>query len=235
VTTHLPRHGARTQLRRRVSSLAEGRSTNRSLRQLTKALDVVDSWIPLDISVVKNTIHRIVGGAIRYVDAVVLSYGFARGDRNMADAAIDGISYCAQNGRPMFKTAISVLIYEKLLMAPVWLLSIAAAVPGVFAATFSAQGGDLGALSSGPMAVIKATPLPFVISVAVALVIGGVLAMLIVRTVRESLVEPTLLTQVMLRFHSMVQGQPLDPSWPQRIRAAGDGLGRLDDLRRRVT
>ena len=55
------------------------------------------------------------------------------------------------------------------------------------------------------------------------------------RTVRESLVQPILTTMVMLRFHTMVENQPLDGSWVERLRSAGDGLGRLDDLRRRAS
>jgi hypothetical protein len=211
------------------------RSTNRSLRRLTKVLDFIDGWLPIDVSLVKQMIRRVVRGSSRYLDAVILSYGFARGDRSMVDSAVEGIAYCAQNGRVLFKTAIGVLVWEKLLMAPVWLAGVAVTVPGVFAAGFVAQGGDLGALGSDPAAVVKAAPLPFLIAVAVALVVGGLLAMLGARTIRESLVQPTLLTHVMLRFHTTVEGQPLDPAWPQRIRDAGDGLEQLDRLRWRAS
>ena len=64
---------------------------------------------------------------------------------------------------------------------------------------------------------------------------SGSIAALLVRTVRESLVQPILTTMVMLRFHTMVENQPLDGSWVERLRSAGDGLGRLDDLRRRAS
>ncbi len=211
------------------------RATNRTLRQTTKLLDVLDDLLPIDISAIKSVLHRLVRGTSRYLDAVILSYGFARGDRNLVDAAIDGVGYCAQNGRSMFRTAIGVLVLDKVLMIPVWVGALATTIPGVFVGTFMAQGGELSALTANASAVIKAAPLPFLIAAGAALVVGGLLALLIVRTVRESLVQPVLLTMVMVRFHSMVEGQPLDPSWGDRLRGAGDGVGRLDDLRRRLT
>ncbi len=210
-------------------------SINRTLRQATKLLDFVDGVLPVDVSAVKNVIGRVVRGAIRYLDAVILSYGFARGDRNMADAAVDGVAYCAQNSKKIFKTAIGVLVLEKLMMLPLWLIVLPGCVAGVFAGSLAVQGGSLGALMAAPTAAIKAAPLPFVISVFAALVIGGLIALLALRTVRESLVQPVLTTMVMLRFHTMVEAQPLDPTWVERLRGAGDGLAGLDKLRRRVS
>lgn len=210
-------------------------SINRTLRQATKLLDFVDGMVPIDVSAVKNVLARVVRGAIRYLDAVILSYGFARGDRNMADAAVDGVAYCAQNSKAIFKTAIGVLVLEKLMMLPLWLVALPGCVTGVFAGSLAVQGGSLSALIEAPSAVIKAAPLPFIISVAAALAIGGLIALLVVRTVRESLVQPVLTTMVMLRFHTMVEGQPLERSWVERLRGAGDGLEGLDKLRRRVS
>ncbi len=211
------------------------RATNRTLRQATKLLNFLDDLLPIDISAVKQVIYRLVRGTSRYLDAVILSYGFARGDRNLVDAAIDGIGYCAQNGSKMFRTALGVLVLDKVLMIPVWIGALATMIPGVFAASYAAQGGSLGALQANLMTVAKSAPIPLLIAVLAGVLVGGMLAWLVVRTVRESLVQPVLLTMVMLRFHSMVEGQPLDPSWAERLRGAGDGLGKLDNLRRRVT
>jgi hypothetical protein len=209
-------------------------SINRTLRQATKLLDFVDDLVPVDVSAVKSVIGRVVRGAIRYLDAVILSYGFARGDENMADAAVDGVAYCAQNSKKIFKTAIGVLVLEKLMMLPLWLIVLPGCVAGVFAGSLAVQGGSLGALMTAPSAVIKAAPLAFIISVVAALAIGGLIALLVLRTIRESLVQPVLTTMVMLRFHTMVEAQPLDGTWVERLRGAGDGLESLDKLRRRV-
>lgn len=210
------------------------RSVNRTLRQLTKTLNFVDDLLPIDISFIKRGIYALVRGASRYLDAVVLSYGLARGDRDFSAPAIDGLTYCAQNGAKMFRAAVGVIVLEKVMLLPLWLGAGLGSVGGVFAATLAAQGGSVSALFSDATAVIKAAPAPFLIAVAAALVIGTVIALLIVRTVRESFVQPTLTTMVMLRFHKMVQNQPLDEGWKQKLRQAGDGIGQLDQIRDRA-
>lgn len=210
------------------------RSVNRTLRQLAKTLSFVDDLLPFDISFIKRGIYALVRGASRYLDAVVLSYGLARGDREFSAPAIDGLTYCVQNGAKMFRAAIGVLVLEKVMLLPLWLGAGIGSIGGVFAATFAGQGGSLSALFSDAAAVVKGAPGPFVIALAAALIVGSVVALLIVRTVRESLVQPTLTTMVMLRFHKMVQNQPLDEAWKQKLRQAGDGIGELDQIRSRA-
>lgn len=210
------------------------RSVNRTLRQLTKTLNFVDDLLPIDISFIKRGISALVRGASRYLDAVVLSYGLARGDRDFSAPAIDGLTYCAQNGAKMFRAAVGVIVLEKLMLLPLWLGAGLGSIGGVFAATFAAQGGSLSSLLADATGVVKAAPGPFLIALAAALVVGTAIALLIVRTVRESFVQPTLTTMVMLRFHKMVQNQPLDEGWKQKLRQAGDGIGELDQIRGRA-
>ncbi|MEM7153984.1 MAG: hypothetical protein AAF799_14130 [Myxococcota bacterium] len=210
------------------------RSVNRTLKQLTRTLNFIDKWLPIDISAIKRGIHALVNGASRYLDAVILSYGLARGDQDFASPAIDGVTYCAQNSGKMFRTAIGVIVLEKLMLVPLYLVVGLGAIGGVFAATFSAMGGTLASLQTDAVGVVKADPIPFLIALAVGLVVGGLIAMMMVRTVRESFIEPTLITMVMLRFHKIVKGQPLDASWKQKLQDAGDGIGRLASLRHRV-
>lgn len=210
------------------------RSVNRTLRQLTRTLDFVDKWLPMDISAVKRVIYRVVDGASRYLDAVILSYGLARGDKNLAEPAIDGVTYCAQNSRTLVRTALGVIVLETLMVVPLWLVVGLGTIAGTFAATFSSLGGTVAALQSDAMATIKAAPVPFLIAIAVGLLVGGLIAALIIRTVRQSIIEPTLITMVMLRFHNVVRGQALDAGWKQKLQDAGDGIGQLDKLRDRV-
>lgn len=210
------------------------RSVNRTLRQLTRTLDFVDNWLPIDISAVKRVIYRVVDGASRYLDAVILSYGLARGDKNLAEPAIDGVTYCAQNSRALVRTALGVIVLEALMVIPLWLVVGLGTIAGVFAATFSSLGGTLAALQGDAMSTIKAAPIPFLIATAVGVLVGGLIAMLVIRTVRQSIIEPTLITMVMLRFHNVVRGQALDAGWKQKLQDAGDGIGQLDALRDRA-
>ncbi len=210
------------------------RSVNRTIKQLTRTLDFVDKWLPVDISAIKRVTHRAVGGASRYLDAVILSYGLARGDENLAAPATDGVTYCAQNSRTLVRTALGVVVLETLTVVPLWLVVGVGTIAGVFAAAFSSLGGTLAALQSDARAATDAAPVPFLIAASVGVLVGGLIAMLIIRTVRQSLVEPTLIAMVMLRFHNVVRGQALDASWKKRLEDAGDGIGQLDAIRDRV-
>lgn len=206
------------------------RALNRSLRQLTDVLDFASDFVPIDVSAIKRVISRLLSGATRYLDAVILSYGLTRGHTNMAKSAVEGVVYCAQNGVKLFKTAVWVVVLEKVMVIPLWIGALTASLSGVFAGVYAAQGGELSALQTNATVAIKAAPVPFVIAVAAGFIIGGLISLLIVRTVKESFIEPVLLTMVIVRFHHMIRGQQIDPTWKQRLLEAGDGMGRLDRL-----
>jgi hypothetical protein len=120
------------------------------------------------------------------------------------------------------------------MVIPLWLVVGLGTIAGVFAATFSSLGGTLAALQGDAVSTIKAAPIPFLIATAVGVLVGGLIAMLVIRTVRQSIIEPTLITMVMLRFHNVVRGQALDAGWKQKLQDAGDGIGQLDALRDRA-
>ncbi|MBV1860117.1 MAG: hypothetical protein KUG77_17015 [Nannocystaceae bacterium] len=224
-----------TRLHDMTSIWDVNRSVNRSLRKLTETLNFIDKWLPIDISFIKRGIYALVNGASRYLEAVVLSYGLARGDREFAAPALDGLTYCAQNSGKMFRAAIGVIILEKVMMAPLWIMAALSSVGGVFAATFASQGGELAALQADATGVIKAAPIPFLVAFAMAVVVGGVIALLMVRTVRESFIQPTLTTMVMLRFHKLVQNQALNQEWKQKIQNLEGGISSLHKLQDRAS
>ncbi|MGH1347403.1 MAG: hypothetical protein ACRBN8_37940 [Nannocystales bacterium] len=229
------KHIVSTRLENMTSIWEVNRSVNRSLRKLTETLDFIDKWLPIDISFIKRGLYALVNGAAGYLEAVVLSYGLARGDREFAGPALDGLTYCAQNSGKMFRTAIGVIVLEKLMIAPLWIVAAVASVGGVFAATFASQGGDLAVLQANAPEVIKAAPIPFLVALAAAVVVGGVIAWLAVRTVRESFIQPTLTTMVMLRFHKLVHNQPLDQGWKERIQNLEGGIRSVHALQDRAS
>jgi len=214
----------------------------RSLYQLARVLNFADGLLPIGLGPVHRLIHRVVGWVSPYITVVVLSYGIARNDDDLGVTGMDGLCYSAQNATPLLKTAVGALILQTLIVGPLWIVTLAAFVSAAFYLVFPIAGGDLAALqtvlvSGGLPALVEASnanPIPLLIAVLVSLAIGVAFAYPFVKTVRESLVKPTLITMVMLKFHVAIENQPLDPSWRERVSGAGTALDALDSARRKA-
>ena len=206
----------------------------RSVRKLTRVLNFADDLLPFDISALKRAIHRIVDWASPYVTAVVISYGLARGDEDFAEAGMDGLCYSVQNAKSVFKSAIGAVITGTLLMLPTWLFALAAFIPGMFLLTLTIMGGDVAAVQVDAFAYAKAAPIPFLSAVVAGLLLGYLFAWLTAKTIKESFVNPIMITMVMLKFHVATENQALDPSWKQRVMGADDGLGKLSRASRQI-
>ena len=69
----------------------------------------------------------ILRAATRYLDKVILSYNLARGDEEPWRGAREGMVYYAQNAVPILKTAVWIVILERVLTVVLWLLLLAPA------------------------------------------------------------------------------------------------------------
>lgn len=202
----------------------------RAFHRLIRTLNFIDRWLPIDLSVVKRIVYRVFNWVMPYIDAVVLSYGMARGDKDFAHAGIDGLCYSLQNAKTIIKTAVGAFLLEKALLAPLWLGAAlgfgVAAVMGVLHFT----GADVTLLSNDPRAFFQAEPFVGLGALAAGLVLGSLVAHLIVKSVSESFVRPMLITLLLIKFHVTVRNQPLDGALQSRILEANDGFGHLADV-----
>ncbi len=205
-----------------------------AMYRLVRTLNFIDRWLPLDISIVKRVMYRVFNWAMPYIDAVVLSYGMARGDKDFANAGLDGLCYSFQNAKTVIKTALGAFFMEKVLLAPLWLgaalgFGVAAAM-GVLQFT----GADVTLLTADPRAFFKAQPLIGLGALATGLVVGALVAHLIVKSVSEAFVRPMLIAMLLIKFHVTVRNQPLDNALQSRILDASEGLASLSEVAGRL-
>jgi hypothetical protein len=204
-------------------------------RNLLRTLNVLDAWLPIDLGVVKRLVHRVVNWATPYVDAVVLSYGIARGDRDFAKAGLDGLCYSLQNATSVLKTAIGAFVVEKLILTPLWLAIAVGAGVATLVSVLQFGGAGTAPLLDNPRAFFQQQPLLGLGAVAAGLTIGALVAHLVVKTVSDAFVRPMLTAMVLVKFHVTVQGQALDAELQSRIIDANDGLSNLSDFASRAT
>jgi hypothetical protein len=160
-----------------------------------RTLDWVSNLIPIPgLGSVLGFVKAVLRASTTYIDETVFSYNLARADANVYRSSKDGIVYYAQNSKEILKTGVVVVILERVLSFVVfWIIFLPiAALVYLLPATF---GGWL--------------PIT-------ALIAG----LLFASNVRQAVLKPLFLTMLMLRFHSVVRGQAIDPVWDQRLDAA---------------
>lgn len=158
-----------------------------------RSLDWVAQLLPLPgLDSVAKVVNAVVRAATTYIDETLFSYHLARGDENPWAAARDGLIYYGQNCREVLKTAVWVVVLDKVLTAVAWAICL---VPGFL----------LSAVVPGKAAVF-------------ALVVGLLLAL----NFRSAFLKPLFLIMVMTKFHVSARGQAIDPTWDARLQSATD-------------
>jgi hypothetical protein len=139
--------------------------------------------------------------AARYLDKVIFSYNLARGGDPWAGTR-EGLVYYCQNAKPILKSAVWIVILEKLLTAALWLALLAPAAGIVL--LMPAAMRNVGAI----------------VTLLVAALLAG--------SVRSAFVKPIFLIMIMVRFHTLIENQPINQSWEARLAEISDrfrGLG----------
>ena len=168
-----------------------------------------------------NLANIILRAATRYLDKVILSYNLARGDVEPWRGAREGMVYYAQNAVPILKTAVWIVILERVLTVVLWLLLLApaAAITLMLPRSVHEQAG--------------------IVTILVAALLAGPL--------RAAFLKPLFLIMMMVRFHALIENQPINQEWDARLATVSDkfrkpgngsfapwlGLDRLQCLRRR--
>jgi hypothetical protein len=143
------------------------------------------------VGAIANLLTTILRAATRYMDKAILSYNLARNDDNPWISARDGIVYYCQNAKPILKTAAWIVIAEFALTLMLWLLLLAPAA----------------AITVGLPQSVRA--------------VGGaitvLIAVLFALAARGAFVKPLFLIMILVRFHTVIEGQTIRQDWVARL------------------
>ncbi|HEY3383297.1 MAG TPA: hypothetical protein VGK32_16110 [Vicinamibacterales bacterium] len=162
-----------------------------------RTLDWIAGFIPIPgLQSVMGIVNAVVRAATRYIDETIFSYDLARGDENPWRAGKDGLIYYAQNSTEILKTAIYVVVLDKVLTAVVWIVMLLPAFLMLALLPASAKpGGFLGGLA---------------------------IAALFASNVRQAFLKPIFLVMVMTKFHVVIQNQAINAEWDERLSGVSD-------------
>jgi hypothetical protein len=162
-----------------------------------RTLDWIAELLPVPgMESLANLVTMVLRAATRYLDKVILSYNLARGDGDPWRGAREGIVYYAQNAKPILRTSIWIVILERVLTVLLWLVLL---VPA-------------GAITwMMPRAVHEAAG---IVTILVAALLAGPL--------RAAFIKPLFLIMIMVRFHALIENQPINQEWDARLAAISD-------------
>jgi hypothetical protein len=155
-------------------------------------IEGVEHLLPVPgIEAVGRLVTAILRAATRYLDKVIFSYNLACGASNPWQGARDGLVYYAQDAKPVLKQAVWIVVLEYALTALLWLVLLVPAA--ALTAILPASVRGLGAV----------------------LTIG--VAVLFALAARGAFVKPVFLVMVMVRFHELIEHQPINRDWIARL------------------
>ncbi|WP_145987287.1 MULTISPECIES: hypothetical protein [Bradyrhizobium] len=158
------------------------------LRAFHNALDTLGDWLPAPgMKAVVGLLNTILSAATRYLDKVVLSYDLARGGDDPKRNVQDGLVYYCQNAKPILATSVWMVIVERILSILLCLLLLVPA--GLVTVWLPEAIREYGAI--------------------VTVCIAALLAV----TVRAAFIQPLFLICMMIRFHALIENQPINSTW----------------------
>ncbi len=162
-----------------------------------RTLDWLAEMLPIPgLSGLANLVNIVMRAATRYLDKVILSYNLARNDQDPWRGAREGIVYYCQNAKPILQTSVWIVILEHVLSALLWLVLLA------------------------PAALVTLL-LPHAVRESAAIV-TIIIAALFAGALRESFIKPLFLIMMMVRFHALIEHQPINQEWDARLSSLSD-------------
>jgi hypothetical protein len=167
-----------------------------------RSLDWVADLLPIPgLEGLASVVNIILRAATRYLDKVILSYNLARGDEDPWRGAREGLVYYAQNAVPILKTSVWIVILERALTVVLWLLLLVPA--GAITLMLPRAVHDSGGIATILIAAILAGPL------------------------RAAFLKPLFLIMMMVRFHTLIENQPINQEWDARLSSISTQFGTL--------
>ncbi len=160
-----------------------------------RTLDFITRLIPIPgLNSIVAIVNAIIRAATTYIDETIFSYNLARGDDNAWRSSKDALIYYGQNSKELLKTAVWIVILDKVLTVVVWAVMLAPA--GIVFALLPASAKGAG----------------FVVML--------VIAALFASNVRQAFLKPVFLVMIMTRFHVLVRNQDINLQWDDRLSRA---------------
>ena len=143
------------------------------------------------IESIANLLTAILRAATRYMDKVIFSYNLARGGDNPWRSAQDGLVYYAQNATPILKQSVWIVVLEHVLSAVLWLVLLipAAALTAILPHSVREIGG----------------------------LVTVIVAVLFALAARGAFLKPVFLIMIMVRFHALIEHEPINEDWSARL------------------
>jgi hypothetical protein len=162
-----------------------------------RTIEGIGSMLPIPgLDSIANLITAILKAATRYMDKVIFSYNLACAAPDPWQGARDGIVYYAENAKPILKTSVWIVVLEHVLSAFLWvaLLIPAAALTAILPHSVREMGG----------------------------LVTVTIAILFALAARGAFVKPIFLVMIMVRFHALIEHQPIDRNWAARLDQLSD-------------
>ena len=95
------------------------------VRAFNRTLDFITGLLPIPgLQSVMGIVNAIVRAATTYIDETIFSYNLARGDDNAWRSSKDALIYYGQNSKEILKTAVWVVVLDKVLTVVVWVVML---------------------------------------------------------------------------------------------------------------
>jgi hypothetical protein len=170
------------------------------VRSFNRTLDWVANLLPIPgMQGLMNLVKAVLYSASTYIDETIFSYILARGETNPWRGGQDGLVYYCQNAKPVLKTAIWVVVLDKVLTVVLWGLML---MPALLITHL--LGGVAGFWAIA-------------------------IAVLFAANARSAFLEPLFLIMVMTTFHVSAEGQPINAEWDGRLTALSGKFKQIKD------
>lgn len=193
----------------------------RMVRSFFKTFDKLDSMLPIDLGPVRNALTWAIDKVAPRIADLALSFAVARGDRDFGEASKDAVAYVAQNPKAILGGAVRAYFTERCIAGTIGFITMALGFSAVFFALHASVGAE--ATESGIPAE-GAEVMGIFAAIFGGLLVGVPFGMFVSWFIRTAFLEPIALTMILIRFHSTIQGQPVDPATRQRLAGANTAM-----------
>jgi hypothetical protein len=157
-----------------------------------RTLDFIGELLPVPgLDAVMRIINLILRAATRYIDKAIFSYNLARGDENPWRSSRDGLVYYCQNAKEILKTAAWIVVLDRVLTVLAWIVLLAPSAALALALPESVR--NLGTI------------------------VYILIAALFASNIRAAFIKPLFLIMVIVKFHTMIEGQAINETWDSRL------------------